>query len=144
MNRAGPSLRKPRVVFVGGVHRVARELTALGDELGVDVRLHDGDVRGHGTARLTALDGRHANTIPAASATARGEGATVAPAAARGAGWHKTIAEATEAMAGRPIRTFVPDEKRHARYEALRAIHADLWPKVAEWNTRLVNFADQA
>ncbi|MDQ7251706.1 FGGY-family carbohydrate kinase [Dongia sedimenti] len=65
-------------------------------------------------------------------------------AAAKGAGWHKTIAEAAEAMAGRPIRTFVPDEKRHARYEALRAIHADLWPKVAEWNTRLVNFADQA
>jgi sugar (pentulose or hexulose) kinase len=65
-------------------------------------------------------------------------------AAAKGAGWHASIAEATEAMAGRPIRTFVPDEKRHARYQELRAIHADLWPKVAEWNTRLVNFADQA
>jgi xylulokinase len=64
-------------------------------------------------------------------------------AAARGAGWTRTIAEATEAMAGRPTRTFEPDAKRKARYVELREIYADLWPKVAEWNTRLVNFADQ-
>jgi xylulokinase len=63
-------------------------------------------------------------------------------AAAKGAGWTKTIAEATEAMAGRPTRTFEPDAKRQARYAELRAIYADLWPKMAEWNTRLVAFAD--
>jgi xylulokinase len=33
---------------------------------------------------------------------------------------------------------------RSARYAELRAIHADLWPKVADWNRRLVDFADQA
>ena len=25
----------------------------------------------------------------------------------------------------------------------LRALHAELWPKLAEWNSRLVDFADQ-
>jgi xylulokinase len=63
-------------------------------------------------------------------------------AAAKGAGWTRSIAEATEAMAGRPSRTFEPDQKRKARYAELRDIHADLWPKIAEWNTRLVDFAD--
>jgi xylulokinase len=64
-------------------------------------------------------------------------------AAAKGAGWFKTIAEAGEAMAGKPVRSFEPDRKRHARYQELRAIHADLWPKVADWNARLVDFAEQ-
>jgi xylulokinase len=63
-------------------------------------------------------------------------------AAAKGAGWTKTIAAATEAMAGRPTRSFEPDPKRQARYAELRAIHAELWPKMAEWNRRLVDFAD--
>jgi xylulokinase len=63
-------------------------------------------------------------------------------AAAKGAGWTKTIAAATEAMAGRPTRSFAPDPKRQARYAELRAIHAELWPKMAEWNRRLVDFAD--
>jgi sugar (pentulose or hexulose) kinase len=63
-------------------------------------------------------------------------------AAAKGAGWTRTIAEATEAMAGRPIRSFEPDAKRQARYAELRALYADLWPKIAEWNRRLVAFAD--
>jgi xylulokinase len=65
-------------------------------------------------------------------------------AAAKGAGWTGTIAAATEAMAGRPTRSFEPDSQRKARYEDLRAIHADLWPKVAEWNARLVDFAERA
>lgn len=64
-------------------------------------------------------------------------------AAAKGAGWHETIAAATGAMAGRPIRTFVPDPVRSACYTELRAIHADLWPKLAEWNGRLAKFAEQ-
>jgi len=65
-------------------------------------------------------------------------------AAAKGAGWYKSIAEATDAMAGRPIRSFAPDPKRSARYAELRILHAELWPKIAEWNTRLVDFAEQA
>jgi xylulokinase len=62
-------------------------------------------------------------------------------AAAKGAGWTPSIAAATEAMAGRPTRSFEPDPKRQARYAELRAIHAELWPKVAEWNRRLGDFA---
>jgi xylulokinase len=77
------------------------------------------------------------------SATVEASSLGAAIAAAKGAGWYKTIAEAIDAMAGKPIRTFTPDAKRNARYAELRAIHADLWPKVAEWNTRLVDFADQ-
>jgi sugar (pentulose or hexulose) kinase len=65
-------------------------------------------------------------------------------AAAKGAGWYESIAEATEAMAGKPVRSFEPDPKRSARYQELRAIHAELWPKLADWNTRLVDFAEQA
>lgn len=64
-------------------------------------------------------------------------------AAAKGIGWHKTIAEAGAAMAGEPVRTFEPDPKRHARYEQLRAMHAELWPKLAAWNERLVDFTEQ-
>jgi sugar (pentulose or hexulose) kinase len=64
-------------------------------------------------------------------------------AAAKGAGWTRSIAEATEAMAGRPTRSFEPDPKRKARYQELRAIHAEIWPKIAEWNGRLVDFAEQ-
>jgi sugar (pentulose or hexulose) kinase len=64
-------------------------------------------------------------------------------AAAKGAGWFATIAEAGEAMAGKPNRTFQPDAVHTARYAELRALHAELWPKVAEWNARLVNFADR-
>ena len=65
-------------------------------------------------------------------------------AAAKGAGWHRTIAEGVAAMAGKPVRTFEPDPKRAARYAELRAIHAELWPRLADWNGRLSKFAEQA
>jgi sugar (pentulose or hexulose) kinase len=78
------------------------------------------------------------------SATVEASSLGAAIAASKGAGWFKTIAEAGDAMAGQPIRTFEPDPKRHGRYQELRAIHADLWPRVAEWNARLGNFAEQA
>lgn len=63
-------------------------------------------------------------------------------AAARGAGWYGSIAEASAAMAATPVRTFVPDAKRAARYAGLRAIHADLWPALAAWNRRLAAFTE--
>jgi Uncharacterized protein conserved in bacteria (DUF2325) len=44
-----------RVAFVGGVFRVEREIYAIAAELGVDVEIHDGHVRGHAKARLAAL-----------------------------------------------------------------------------------------
>lgn len=63
-------------------------------------------------------------------------------AAAKGAGWYGTIAEAATAMASAPARTFQPETKNVARYAELRAIHAELWPKLADWNARLASFTE--
>ncbi len=65
-----------------------------------------------------------------------------AMAAARGAGWYGSIGEAARAMAGEAVATFEPDPRRQARYAELLGIYADLWPTVAAWNERLVEFAD--
>jgi xylulokinase len=64
-------------------------------------------------------------------------------AAAKGVGWYKSIAEATAAMAGKPVRTFEPDKQRAASYSELRAFHAELWPQVASWNERCVSFTER-
>jgi xylulokinase len=77
------------------------------------------------------------------SATVEASSLGAAIAAAKGIGWYKSIAEAASAMAGKPVRSFEPDAKRAARYAELRAIHAELWPKLADWNGRLANFAEQ-
>jgi hypothetical protein len=47
-----------RVAFVGGVECVDRQLIALGDELGVDVEVHHGHMKGVGKDRLVALIAR--------------------------------------------------------------------------------------
>jgi xylulokinase len=65
-----------------------------------------------------------------------------AMAAAAGAGWYRSIAEATAAMASPPVRTFEPVASRTARYGDLLAIHADLWPLVSQWNARLAAFTE--
>ena len=66
-----------------------------------------------------------------------------AMAAAAGAGLYGSIAEAAEAMSGKPQRVFEPDAEASARYGELRAIHKDLWPRLADWNRRLVAFAEE-
>jgi len=48
-------IKKPRVVFVGGVERVERSLRASGEELGVDVDVHAGHMQGNAGTRLAAL-----------------------------------------------------------------------------------------
>ena len=65
-------------------------------------------------------------------------------AAAKGAGWYGTIAEAAAAMVGPAARTFEPDAGNAARYGELRAIHSELWPRLADWNARLASFAESA
>ncbi|QPF86813.1 FGGY-family carbohydrate kinase [Bradyrhizobium genosp. L] len=65
-------------------------------------------------------------------------------AAAKGAGWYGTIAEATAAMTKPSARTFQPEPKSVARYAELRGIHADLWPKLLDWNARLAAFSEGA
>lgn len=77
------------------------------------------------------------------STTVEASSLGAAMAAAKGGGWHRTIAEATASMAGRPVRTFEPDPKRHARYAELLEIHAELWPTLSAWNARLAAFTER-
>ena len=67
-----------------------------------------------------------------------------AMAAAKGVGWFSTIAEASAAMAGTVATRFEPDERRSARYEELRALHAELWPALQDWNRKLSAFVERA
>jgi hypothetical protein len=46
------------VAFVGGVECVDRQLIALGDELGIDVEVHHGHMKGQSKQRLVALIAR--------------------------------------------------------------------------------------
>lgn len=62
-------------------------------------------------------------------------------AAAKGAGWYASIAEAAGAMAGRLTATFTPEARANARYRELLAIYADLWPAISKWNARIASFA---
>ena len=47
-------------------------------------------------------------------------------------------------MMGQTVSVFEPDARRAARYAELMAIHAGLWPCVADWNARLSAFAEGA
>jgi sugar (pentulose or hexulose) kinase len=64
-----------------------------------------------------------------------------AMAAAKGAGWFKTVAEASAEMSGKPTRTFRPRPKQSKAYAELLAIYQDLWPQMSAWNARLQGFA---
>ncbi|WP_407147156.1 FGGY-family carbohydrate kinase [Bradyrhizobium sp. ORS 86] len=87
---------------------------------------------------LADASGRPVCRSPAREASSLG----AAIAAAKGAGWYGTIAEATAAMTRPAARTFQPEPNNVARYAELRAIHADLWPKLIDWNARLATFAE--
>jgi len=89
---------------------------------------------------LADTSGRPVSRSTAREASSLG----AAIAAAKGAGWYGTIAEATAAMTKPPARTFQPASANVARYAELRAIHADLWPKLLDWNARLAAFAEGA
>jgi xylulokinase len=61
-------------------------------------------------------------------------------AAAKGAGWFRSIAHASAAMSGKPSKTFRPRSKDSARYQELLAIYAELWPTLSDWNRKLEAF----
>jgi xylulokinase len=61
--------------------------------------------------------------------------------AAAGVGWYGDIRQAARGMAGRLAKTFEPDETSHERYKELAAIYNDLWPAIAQWNSRMAAFA---
>ncbi len=80
--------------------------------------------------------GRDVKRLETAEASALG----AAMAAAKGAGWYKTIAEASEAMSGRPVKIFRPRMKSHKAYAELLPIYTELWPQVTAWNARMQAF----
>jgi sugar (pentulose or hexulose) kinase len=75
------------------------------------------------------------------SATVEASSLGAAIAAAAGAGWYRNISAAAEAMAGKPVRTFVPEPVARARYQELLSIYRDLWPTMSNWNARLSAFS---
>jgi xylulokinase len=84
-------------------------------------------------ADATARDVKRLETAEASSL-----GAGIA--AARGAGWFRTVTGAARAMAGKPVRTFRPRAKACRRYQELLAIYTDLYPAIRDWNARLDAF----
>jgi xylulokinase len=76
------------------------------------------------------------------SGTVEASSLGAAMAAAVGAGWFPSIAQAANAMAGRAVRTFEPRPQAVARYAELGAIYEELWPALSAWNRRLSAFAE--
>jgi sugar (pentulose or hexulose) kinase len=86
-------------------------------------------------ADATGRDILRSTTVEASSLGA-------AMAAATGAGWFRSVSDASQAMAGEAVARFRPDTARAARYRELLAIHADLWPTLSAWNARMAAFAE--
>lgn len=103
-----------KVVAIGGGSSSDLLLTILADALNVQVM---------------QADVREASSLGAAMA------------AAKGAGWHPSLAEASLAMKGAIVKTVEPEASRVARYAELRGIYAKLWPLLSDWNADLRNFA---
>ncbi len=85
---------------------------------------------------LADASARDVKRLETAEASALG----AAMAAAKGAGWYKTVALASAAMSGKPSRTFRPRTKDSARYQELLSIYTELWPRLSEWNQKLEAF----
>lgn len=86
---------------------------------------------------LADASAREVKRLETAEASALG----AAMAAAKGAGWFSSIAQASAAMSGKPSKTFRPRTKDSARYQELLSIYAELWPKISDWNQKLAAFA---
>jgi xylulokinase len=86
---------------------------------------------------LADASGREVKRLETAEASALG----AAMAAAKGAGWHKRMADAAGAMSGKPSKTFRPRTKDSRRYRELLEIYTELWPKLSQWNGKLAAFA---
>lgn len=61
-------------------------------------------------------------------------------AAAKGAGWFKSIPQAAGNMSSKPSKIFRPRMKHHKSYSELLTIYRDLWPQMAQWNARMQDF----
>jgi xylulokinase len=89
---------------------------------------------------LADASARDVKRLETAEASALG----AAMAAAKGAGWYKSVPQASAAMSGKPSKTFRPRKKDSARYQELLGIYSELWPKLSDWNQKLVDFSRSA
>ena len=89
---------------------------------------------------LADASARDVKRLETAEAAALG----AAMAAAKGAGWYKSVPQASAAMSGKPSKTFRPRKKDSARYQELLGIYSELWPKLSDWNQKLVDFSRSA
>ena len=86
---------------------------------------------------LADASAREVKRLETAEASALG----AAMAAAKGAGWYASVPKASTAMSGKPSKTFRPKKKDSQRYQELLGIYAELWPKLSDWNQKLVDFS---
>jgi xylulokinase len=86
---------------------------------------------------IADASGRDVKRLDTVEASALG----AAMAAAKGAKWFSKIAEASQVMSGKPIKTFRPRKKQNLRYTELLKIYTDLWHHLSRWNKRLVKFS---
>lgn len=117
-------------------HSAAQAVAATGVEIEHFVAIGGGaasDLWAQILADATARPIRRSATTEASSLGA-------AMAAAKGAGWFDTFADAAGAMASPIVRSFEPHPGRVRRYAELREIHAALWPTLSAWNRRLRAF----
>jgi sugar (pentulose or hexulose) kinase len=84
-------------------------------------------------ADATARDVKRLETVEASALGA-------AMAAAKGAGWYKSVTTASAAMSGKSTKVFRPRTKQAKAYAELLAIYQELWPKLSNWNARLQTF----
>ena len=89
---------------------------------------------------LADASARDVKRLETAEASALG----AAMAAAKGAGWYKSVPQASAAMSGKPSKTFRPRRKDSSRYQDLLGIYSELWPKLSDWNQKLVDFSRSA
>ena len=47
-------------------------------------------------------------------------------------------------MSGKPSKIFRPRKKDSERYQELLGIYSELWPKLSQWNQKLVDFSRSA
>ncbi len=85
---------------------------------------------------IADASGRDVKRLETAEASALG----AAMAAAKGAGWFGSVADASAAMSGKPVKVFRPRMKQHKAYAELLPVYTELWPAVTAWNARMQDF----
>ena len=87
---------------------------------------------------LADASARDVKRLETAEASALG----AAMAAAKGAGWFKSIAAGLRRHVGQAVQDLPSTDEGSARAtRSCSAIYAELWPKLSDWNQKLVAFS---